>query len=202
MRFTPKMSLDGPLGVRPQALIAVVKNAATHPDAVNKLALRDQVIPLADWLEVNIDEVAPAQREDWLQHQLSSALNRKHMHVGQLVIVGWRDAARFALDLILKGTITCAGIVAIDVSYASPRKPIAATSASIRIVGHGNGTAPQQSGLIDALRRQDADLRLMSLPASERHERDVTTRATAVFLSELTSKACLQSSASKGPNHV
>ena len=194
---------QGSSSVRPQALIAVVKNAAaTDPDAVNKRALRDQVIPLADWLEVNIDEAAPAQREDWLLRQLSSALSRKHMDVGQLVIVGWQDAARFALDLILKGAITCAGIVAIDVSYASPREPIAATSASIRIVGHSDGTAPQENGLIDALRRQDADLRLMSLPASERHERDVTTRATAVFLSELTSKACLQSSASKGSNHV
>jgi hypothetical protein len=184
-------------------LIAVIKNsAATDPDAVNTLALRDQVIPLADWLEVSINEVAPAQQEDWLQRKLSGELSRKHMHVSQLVIVGWRDAARFALDLILKGAITCAGIVAVDVPYSSPLQPIAATPASIRIIGHGDGTAPQESGLINALRRQDADLRFMTLPVSARHARDVTTRATAVFLSELTSKACRQSPASKGSNHV
>jgi hypothetical protein len=188
--------------IQPQALVVVVRNGlARDADAVNSLTLRNQVSPLADWLEVDIGGTSLARWESRLRQELSAALGRKHMDFSQLVLMGWRDAARAALDLILKGAITCAGIVAVDVPCTLPSAPIAATAASIRIIRHDDGSQ-QGAGLIDSLRRHDADIRLMNLPAGGRHARDVTTRATAAFLSELTAKACLQSSASKGASHV
>lgn len=191
------------LDAQPQALVAFVRNAAEpDADAVNHRALREQVAPLADWVEVDISTAPTSQRQSWLRRELSSALGRKHMHLGQLVMLGWHDTARIALDLILKGAITCAGIVAVDVPCTLPRDPIAATAASIRIVRHDSEMGGLEAGLIDALRQQDADIRLMNLPAGGTHARDVTTRAAATFLSELTAKACRQSSASKGSSHV
>jgi hypothetical protein len=124
------------------------------------------------------------------------------MQFGQLVMLGWHDTARVALELILNGAITCAGIVAVDVPCTLPRDPIATTAASIRIVRHETEMNSLERGLIDALRQQDADVRLMNPPAGGTHARDVTTRATATFLSELTAKACRQSSASKRSSHV
>ncbi len=181
----------------------VVRNGlARDADAVNSLTLRNQVSPLADWLDVDIGGTSLSGWESRLRQELSAALGRKHMDFSQLVLMGWRDAARAALDLILKGAITCAGIVAVDVPCALPpaadrrRRPPASASSGMTT------EADEEAGLIDALRRQDADIRLMNLPAGGRHARDVTTRATAAFLSELTAKACLQSSASKGASHV
>ncbi len=197
------LGLRRPFDMRPQALVAFVRNAAElDADAVNHRALREQVAPLADWVEVDISTAPASQRQSWLRRELSSALGRKHMHFDQLVVLGWHDTARIALDLILKGVITCAGIVAVDVPCTLPRDPVAATAASIRIVRHDDAMSRPEAGLIDALRQQDADVRLMNLPVGGAYARDVTTRATATFLSELTAKACRQSPASKRSSHV
>jgi hypothetical protein len=191
------------LDTQPQALVAFVRNSTElDADPVNHLALREQVAPLADWVEVDISTGLASQRQSWLQRELSIALGRKHMRFDQLVMLGWHDTARIALDLILKGAISCAGMVAVDVPCTLPRDPIAETAASIRIVRHDDAMSRTEAGLIDALRQQDADIRLMNLPAGGAHARDVTTRATATFLSELTAKACRQSPASKRSSHV
>lgn len=190
------------LVIRPQALVVVVRNGLVKDDdAVDTFALREQVTPLADWLEIDIGGTSTARRASQVRHELSAALEREHMDFGQLVLMGWRDAGHVALDLILKGAITCAGIVAVDVPSTLPSEPVTATSASIRMIRHDDEEG-RDAGLIDALRGQDADIRLMNLPAGGREVRDVTTRAAAAFLSELTAKACLQSSSNKGASHV
>jgi hypothetical protein len=180
--------------VRPEALVALVKDASEQEaNPVSAPALREHLAPLADWIEFDLAPLAPPQREDWLRNQLTNALRLRQMHSRQLVILGWQNAARVALDLILNGMISCGGIVAVDLVCALPRNPIPATSASIRIVLHDNRNDPARTELIDALRRQDADFRLMTLPFDDPEARDITTRATAAFLSELTAKACRQS---------
>lgn len=180
--------------VKPEALVAFVKDTNERDAAcVSTAPLRDQVSPLADWIEIDLGPVSPARRRHWLVSELSDALCHRQMHSLQLVILSWHNAARIALDLALKGMISCSGIVAVDLLCARPRDRISATSASIRIVLHGDKNDPAQTELIDALRRQNADLRLMTLPFDDPEARDVTTRATAAFLSELTAKACRQS---------
>jgi hypothetical protein len=180
--------------VRPEALIALVKDASEQEaNPVSTPALREHLAPLADWIEIDLAPLAPPQREDWLRNQLTNVLRLRQMHPRQLVILGSQTAACIALDLILKGMISCGGIVAVDLVCALPRNPILATSASIRIVLHDNRNDPARTELIDALRRQDADFRLMTLPFDDPEPRDITTRATAAFLSELTAKACRQS---------
>ena len=180
--------------VRPEALIALVKDAGEREaNPVSALALRDHLASLVDWIEIDLAPIAPPQREDWLRNELTIALRLRQMHSRQLVILGLQNAARIALDLILKRLTACGGIVAVDLLFALPRNPISATSASIRIVLHDNGNDPTQTKPIEALRRLDADFRLMTLPADDSEARDITTRATAAFLSELTAKACRQS---------
>lgn len=177
--------------VRPEALIALVKDASEQEaNPVSTLALRDELTPLVDWIEIDLAPIAPRQREDWLRDELANALRLRQMHARQLVMLGWQSTARIALDLILKGTMSCGGIVAVDLLFVLPRNPLSATSVSIRIVLHDNRNGPAQTELIDTLRRLDADFRLMTLPFDDPEARDITTRAIAAFLSELTAKAC------------
>lgn len=203
---SPRKTAGSPLhdrpAIRPQALVVVVRNGLVKDtDAVDTFALREHVTPLADWLEIDIGGVSTAPRASWVVQELSAALDRKHMDFSQLVLMGWRAAARAALDLILNGTVACTGIVAVDVPSTLPSEPVTPTAASIRMIRHDD-EGSRDAGLIDALRRQDADIRLMNLPAGGHEARDVATRAAAAFLSELTAKACLQSSSNKGATRV
>jgi hypothetical protein len=178
----------------PEALIAFVKDAS-EPDAspVSDRALRAQLAPLADWIEIDLASITRSQNEDLLRSELSKALHLRQMRSEQLVILGWRNAARIALDLVLKRVVSCCGIIAVDLLYTSPCDPISATSASVRIVSHDSKNNMAHAKLVDALRRQDADFRVMTLPSGGAQARDITTRATAAFLSELTANACRRS---------
>lgn len=198
---TPELRRAG--NVRREALVAFVRDAnKPHAPAVTTTALRNQIAPLADWIEVDLGTVSPPRREHWLKSELSGALRSRRMHSGQLVILSSHRAARIALDLILQGALPCCGIVAVDVCDALPLGPISATAASIRIVRHDHQHDPAHARLIDVLRQQDVDIRLMMLPSGSTDAHDITARATAAFLSELTAKACRQSTESGGFSDV
>ena len=189
--------------VRLEALVAFVKDANEWDAPVlSPITLRNDVAPFADWIEINLGVVSPPRRERWLRGELSSALRHRRMHSGQLVILSSHHAARIALDLILQGALSCCGIVAVDVPCTLPFGPVSATATSIRIVRHEHQRDPAQARLIDALRRQDVDIRLMTLPSGSSEAHDITARATAAFLSELTAKACRQSTENGGFSHV
>jgi hypothetical protein len=186
-------------GVRPEALVAFVKDTNEWDAAVVSTPdHRNDVAPFADWIEIDLGPVSLPRRERWLGSGLSKALRRRQMHSSQLVLLGWRNAAHTALSLILRGALPCAGIVAVDIPSILPPAPLFLTAASIRIVQHD----PPDARLIDALRRQGADIRLMTLPLGESEAGQITARATATFLSELTAKACRQSTENKGFSDV
>lgn len=181
--------------VGPEALVAFVTNETEWDTSiVNATTLRNHVAPLVDWIEIDVGLVAPAERLSWLRSELSNALCRRQMQCSQLVILSAHDTARIALDLILLGALFCAGIVAVDIPSKRPSGPLSATATSIRIVQHDAEHHPTDAGLIAALRQHDADIRLMTLLPAGSEDRNITTRATAAFLSELTSKASRQSS--------
>jgi hypothetical protein len=181
-------------GVRPEALVAFVKDTNEWDAAVvSTTDRRNDVAPFADWIEVDLAQVSPPRREHWLGNELSNALRRRKMRSGQLVLLGWHNAAYTALSLILRRALPCAGIVAVDIPRILPPASVSVTAASIRIVLHERQHDPVDARLIDALRRQDADIRLMKLPSGETEAGEITARATAAFLSELIAKACRQS---------
>jgi len=189
--------------LRPEALVAFVKDANEwDAPALSAIALRKEVAPLADWIAMDLCRISPPRREHWLRGELSNALRDRRMHSGQLVILSSHHAARIALDLILRRALSCCGIVAVDVPGTLPLGPVSATAASIRIVRHEQQHDPDYARFVDALRRQDADIRLMTLPSGGSEARDITARATAAFLSELTARACRQSAENGGFSHV
>ncbi len=195
-RSARKISVSAPelrrsRDIRPEALVAFVKDASEWDASVaSTVALRDHVAPLADWIEIDTGRGSLVQREHRLRSELANALRHREMRSNQLVILSWHNSANFALDLILLGKLSCAGIVAVDVPWTLPHGPVSATAASFRIALHDGQSDQACTALIDALRRQDADIRLMTLPSGGPEARDITTRAIATFLSELTAKAC------------
>jgi predicted esterase len=189
--------------VRPEALVAFINDASErNAAAVSTTDLRNQVAPLADWIEIDLGPVSPSRRTQWLTNELSNALRRRQMRPSQLVLLSWHNAAHTALGLILRGALPCAGIVAVDIPCTLPPAPLSISAASIRIVLHGRQHDPADARLIDALRRQDADVRFMTLPSGSSEAGEITARAAATFLSELTARACRQSTENTGRSHV
>ena len=142
IKSPPKTSVSRPQlrranSVRPEALVAFVKDTDEWDAAVvSTTDRRNDVAPFADWIEIDLAPVSPARREHWLGNELSNALRRRHMHSGQLVLLGWHNAAYTALSLILREAMPCAGIVAVDMPCILPPALVSVTAASIRIVLH------------------------------------------------------------------
>jgi hypothetical protein len=188
-----------------QALVAVfIDSAQSLADARNDEAHWRLTNPLADWVSIDVREMPKLSDAFWLQRKLSEPLDRSHMHFGQLVLLGRGDAGRLALDLVLNGALSCAGIVGIDIPCAPLRTTIAHTSASVRLVLHkGSVNRPDGLRLINGLRRQDVDTRVMMLPSVVGPGgAEATARAAGTFLFELVANACLHANHQGKSRHV
>ncbi len=191
-------------GSRAQALVAVVTGGADEETGgpVDLVRWR-RVNPLADWIRIDMREAPRSSDGAWLRRQLSELTDRRHMQPGQLVLLGWRNAGRIALDLVLNGALTCAGIVAVDIPCATPRGTIAPMTAGIRLVLHeGEVSRTDEGNLINVLRREHADTRIMMLPSVGFDVAEATVRATGTFLFELVAKASSHAISQGRSNHV
>lgn len=187
-----------------QALVAVVTG---DPDGETggpiDLARWKRVSPLADWIWIDMREAPPSSDGAWLRRKLSELTDRRRMQPGQLVLLGWRNAGRIALNLVLDGTLTCAGIVGVDIPCATPQGTIAPMTAGIRLVLHGGEVSHTDEGnLVNVLRREHADARIMMLPSVGFDVAEATVRATGTFLFELVAKASSHAIHQGRSNHV
>ncbi len=204
--WTALSSLDDrrTTGSRAQALVAVVTG---NPDGEAgepvDLARWKRVNPLADWIRIDMKDAPRSSDGAWLRRQLSELTDRRHMQPGQLVLLGCRNAGRIALNLVLNGALTCAGIVAVDVPCAAPRDTIAPMTAGIRLVLHeGEVSRTDEGNLVNVLRREHADTRIMMLPSVGFDVAEATVRATGTFLFELVAKASSHAINQGRSNHV
>lgn len=176
-----------------QALVAVfIDSAQSLADARNDEAHWRLTNPLADWVSIDVRETPRLSDAFWLQRKLSEPLDRRHMQFGQLILLGRGGAGRLALDLVLEGALSCAGVVGIDIPCPPLRTTIAQTTASVRLVLHkGEVIRPDGLRLINGLHQQDVDTRVMMLPSVGAGGAEATARAAGAFLFELVAKACL-----------
>jgi hypothetical protein len=193
----------GPNGYAPQALVAVLIDAQPLTDPQNELAHWRLTNPLADWINIDVREMPRSSDVVWLQRELSEPLERRHMQFSQLVLLGRRDPGRLALDLVLEGALSCAGVVGIDIPCTQLRTAIAHTTASVRLVLHQEEVSRTDGiGLINGLRREDVDTRVMLLPSVGPGGAEATARAAGTFLFELIAKACLHANHRGRSRHV
>lgn len=191
-------------GSRAQALVAVLTGDPDgEPAKPLDLARWKSVNPLADWIRIDMREAPPSSNGAWLRGQLSELLDRRHMQPAQMVLLGRRNAGRAALNLVLDGSLTCAGIVGVDIPCAAPRGTIAPMTAGIRLVLHeGKVSRTDEGNLINVLRREHADTRIMMLPSVGFDVAEATVRATGTFLFELIAKASSHAINQGRSNHV
>jgi hypothetical protein len=172
------------------ALVAVLMDGSGEMPAV--LDAVDQwrmAVPRADWIGIGpFASIAPARGA--LAHILSNELVRRRMRPSQLIMLGRGRPGRLALDRVLDGTLTCAGVVVLKIPLTPSRGEISATLAGIRLVLHErDGCHRTGAGLIETMHRKGIDLRSMTLPAYAHDRGETLTRAAGIFLGELVAKA-------------
>jgi hypothetical protein len=140
-----------------------------------------QLTPLALWTIVNVRDTSRAG----ILHGVAAALDRQGVPGNQLILLGEGIAARRALELVLQGTLDCAGILAIAIPCAALPFRIVPTAAAVRLVVHDDRCEGAPDDLIGALRAADIDERIIKLNPAAAHRARAAASAAETFVLEL-----------------
>lgn len=169
------MSIRPPYGIaaRPARLAAKVTVAViAGPDAPLVATLEDlrrwpRLTPLALWSAVSIRGVPPDKNlPDEILRGIAAELARRDIEAHRLILLAEGKAARAALELVLRGGIDCAGLLAIAVPCAALSFRIVPTAAAIRLVVRREDRRDSQVDLVTALRTADIDARIMGFDSA------------------------------------
>jgi hypothetical protein len=145
--------------------------------------------PLALWSTVSVRDTSP----DEILRSVAAELARQGAEASRLVLLAEGKAARTALELVLQGTLDCAGILAIALPCTALTFRIAPTATAVRLVVQREDRGDLPADLITALRTADIDARITSLdPAVTRDARPAASTAET-FVLELVANASRQS---------
>lgn len=131
------MSIRSPYGIAPRtARIAakVIVAVIVGPDA-SLLATPEELrhwrrlTPLALWSAVCVRGARP----DEILHSVAAELARQDLEAHRLILLAEGKAARAALELVLRGAIDCAGLLAITAPCTALSFRIVPTAAAIRL---------------------------------------------------------------------
>ena len=196
--FKP-MSICSPHGIaaRPARTAANVMVAVlAGPDAPRvatpaELTRWRALTPLALWATISISAAHP----DEILHGVAAELVRQELGAPQLILLAEGKAARTTLELVLQGTLDCAGLLAIAVPCAGAALPfrIVPTAAAIRLVVQRGERGDVPADLIIALRAADIDARITGLDPTVAREARTAASAAETFVLELAANASRQS---------
>ncbi|WP_246775268.1 hypothetical protein [Bradyrhizobium diazoefficiens] len=142
------------------------------PDAPLVATLEDlrrwpRLTPLALWSAVSIRGVPPDKNlPDEILRGIAAELARRDIEAHRLILLAEGKAARAALELVLRGGIDCAGLLAIAVPCAALSFRIVPTAAAIRLVVRREDRRDSQVDLVTALRTADIDARIMGFDSA------------------------------------
>jgi hypothetical protein len=142
--------------------------------------------PRALWSTVSVHDASP----DEILHGVATELARQDVGATQLILLAEGKAARTALELVLQGTLDCAGILAIALPCTALTFRIAPTAAAVRLVVQPEERGVAPVALITALQAADIDARITSL---NRPDTRAAASAAETFVLELVANASRQS---------
>src|SRR5579864_6860744 len=183
------MSMRSPYGIaaRPartaaKAIVAVIAG----PDAPlvatpEELRRWRRLTPLALWSAVSVRGTGP----DEILHGVAAELARQDVEGHRLILLAEGKAARAALELVLRGAIDCAGLLAIAVSCAALSFRIVPTVAAIRLVVRREDREDTPADLITALHAADIDARIIGFHSAAAHDARAAASAAETFVVEL-----------------
>lgn len=191
------MSIHSPYLIAPRRARTAAKvtvAAIAGPDAAlvatpEELCRWRRLTPLASWTAVSIRSVRP----DEILHGVAAELARQDVEAYRLILLAEGKAARAALELVLRGSIDCAGLLAIAVPCAALSLRIVPTAAAIRLVAWREDREDTPADLITALRAADIDTRIIGLDSTAANDARVAASAAETFVLELVANASRQS---------
>ena len=179
---------------RPRGAAQVVVAVIAGPDAppwVGEMRIGQRwrrLTPLAHWSTVAIRDASPEQ----ILHGVAAERARRDVQAGRLILLAEGMAGRAALELVLRGALDCAGIVAIAVPCAALPFRIASTSVPVRIVVQREHGEDAPDDLISALRAADIDARIIRLNPAAVLDPRTAVNAAETFVLELVAHASRQ----------
>jgi hypothetical protein len=186
----PHRTAARPAHTSAKALVAVL----AAPDAplvatAAELARWRALTPLALWSAIPVRDASP----DDILRGFAAELARQDAEAHQSILLAQGKAARGALELVLQGTLDCAGILAIAIPCAALPFPIVPTAAAVRLVVRREEHEDAPSNLIIALRAADIDAWVISLDPAAAHDARTEASAAEPFVLELVATASRQS---------
>jgi hypothetical protein len=149
-------------------------------------------VPHAAFVGIELD--AAVERTDIaaLHRTAAAAATARSIPMSQVILLGAGAAGRVAVNLVLRGVTPAMGVIGIDIAPTPAPTRIMPTAARIRLVQRRTSEDAQAAGfraLVEAMRRQDIDVRSMVLPEAANDAAGVTLRASGSFLVELVANA-------------
>jgi hypothetical protein len=177
----------------PRALVAILFSAGKGAEQALALARQWQPsVPQAAFVGIELD--AAMERTDIaaLLRTAAAAATARSMRTSQIILLGAGAAGRLAVDLVVQGAIPATGVIGLDIPPSPAPTRIVPTLARVRLVQHRTSEDPHAASfraLVDAMQRQDIDVRSMILPDAAHDAPGVTVRACGGFLVELVANA-------------
>ena len=149
-------------------------------------------VPHAAFVGIELD--AAVERTDIaaLHRTAAAAATARSLPMSQVILLGAGEAGRVAVNLVLRGVTPAMGVIGIDIAPTPAPTRIMPTAARIRLVQRRTNEDAQAAGfraLVEAMRRQEIDVRSMVLPEAANDAAGVTLRASGSFLVELVANA-------------
>lgn len=184
-----------PARIAAKATVAVIAG----PDAPVVATLEDlrrwrRLTPLALWSAISIRGVPPDRNlPDAILRGVAAELARRDIEAHRLILLAEGKAARAALELVLRGEIDCAGLLAIAVPCAPLSFRIVPTAAAIRLVVRREDRGDTPVDLVTALRAADIDARIIGFDSAAANDARAAGNAAETFVLELVANASRQS---------
>jgi len=187
------MSIRSPYGIaaRPARTAAKITVAVVAgPDASlvatpEELRRWRRLTPLASWSAVPVRGACP----DGILRGVAVELARQDVEAHRLILLAEGQAARAALELVLRGDIDCAGLLAIAVPCAALPFRIVPAAAAIRLVVRREKREDTPADLITALRAADIDARIIGFDSTAANDARTAANAAETFVMELVANA-------------
>ena len=148
-----------------------------------------RLTPLALWSAVSVRGACP----DEILHGVTAELARPDVEAHRMILLAEGKAARAALELVLRGDIDCAGLLAIAVPCAALSFRIIPTAVAVRLVVRRADRDDTPADLITALRAADIDARIIGFDSTAANDARTAANAAETFVLELVANASRQS---------
>ena len=147
-----------------------------------------RLTPLVLWSTVSVHDSSP----DAILRSVAAEVARQDVEAAQVILLGEGKAARTALELVLRGALDCAGVLAIAVPCAALPFRIVPTAAAVRLVVQREDHEDSPKLLITTLQATDIDARIIRLDPAAANVARAAASAAETFVLELVANASRQ----------